>query len=230
MAALRKVKQLKLPFLADLDPWYFERLARDRGFKHIAGVDEAGRGPLAGPVVAAAVILPYGKAIEGIDDSKRLTAKRRLELYEKIRDRALAVGVGMATSEEIDRINILQATFAAMMRAIRQLPIEPDHILIDGTHQIPGLSISQEAIPKGDHLSVSIGAASIVAKVKRDNLMERYHREFPVYNFKSNKGYGTLEHRSAIKKYGCCAIHRKTFKGVKEFLHRGSSDEKEMEL
>ena len=219
MATSPKTEQLKLPFLKDHDTWYFEGEARKQGFKYIAGVDEAGRGPLAGPVVAAAVILPYGVTIPGVDDSKKLTHKQRLELREKVRFEAISVGVGVATSEEIDRFNILQATFMAMKRAIDTLKVRPDYVLIDGNQLIPGLNIPQQAIPKGDQLSVSISAASIIAKVERDAIMEKYHEQFPQYNFRSNKGYGTAEHRNAIKEYGCCSIHRKTFKGVKEHLH-----------
>ncbi len=211
-----KTKQLELPFLSEHDTSYLERTARKRGFKYIAGVDEAGRGPLAGPVVAAAVILPETVSITGIDDSKRLTPAKRARLYELIRSEAVALGVGIASHEEIDRFNILQATFMAMRRAVERLDPEPDYILVDGLQTIPGISISQLAIPRGDQISVTISAASIIAKVERDTIMDRYHDEFPVYNFRANKGYSTVEHRRALKRYGHCRIHRKTFRGIKE--------------
>lgn len=221
MVTSPKVKQLKLPFLKCYNAWYFENEAKKQGFKWIAGIDEAGRGPLAGPVVAAAVILPVNLSLPGVDDSKRLTHKQRLELYDEIQVRALAMAVGVASNDEIDRFNVLQATFVAMKRALGALRISPDYVLVDGNLLIPGISIPQQAIPKGDQLSVSISAASIIAKVKRDSIMDKYHEEYPVYNFRSNKGYGTVEHRKAIRKYGCCPIHRKTFKGVREYLEPG---------
>ncbi len=215
-----KMKQLRLPFLADQDACHLERLARKRGFKYVAGVDEAGRGPLAGPVVAAAVILPDQISISGIDDSKRLSPARRELLYKMIRSEALAIGIGVASHEEIDSYNVLQATLLAMKRAVARLEPAPDYILVDGLQIIPGLDMAQQAIPKGDQVSISIGAASIVAKVERDIIMDRYHDEFPMYNFRSNKGYSTVEHRRAIGRYGYCRIHRKTFTGVKELVGR----------
>ncbi len=218
MGTTPKFKQLELPFLKKHSPWYFEHKAKKRGFRCIAGVDEAGRGPLAGPVVAAAVILPDRISIPGIDDSKKLTPRQRSTLYPIIREEAKSVGVGIATSDEIDKLNILKATFVAMKRAIENLLWVPDYILVDGNHEIPAIFIPQEAIPKGDQLSVSISAASIIAKVERDAIMEKYHQMFPQYNFKSNKGYATLEHRKAIRIHGYCPIHRKTFKGVKEYV------------
>ena len=211
-------KQLALPFLPEHDVWYFEQKAKRRGYRYIAGVDEAGRGPLAGPVVAAAVILPGDFSIPGIDDSKKLTPKKRSKLYHLIYNEALSVGIGMACNNEIDEFNILEATFIAMKRAINSLSITPDYVFVDGIHKIPGISIHHEAIPKGDQLCLSVSAASIIAKVTRDTLMEAFHKLYPLYNFKANKGYGTAEHREAIRAHGCSPIHRKTFRGVREFI------------
>lgn len=188
----------------------FEKHARQEGYKLIAGVDEAGRGPLAGPVVAAAVIFPPGYQHNQINDSKKLSAQKREELYEVIREAAVAVGVGVTDTDVIDRINILQASLMAMREAVLELSSPPDFILIDGLHKIP-LHAPQMSIIKGDTLSISIAAASIIAKVSRDRIMEMYHRQFPQYNFLHNKGYGTREHRLAIKEFGLCKIHRKSF-------------------
>ena len=188
----------------------FEKHACQEGYKLIAGVDEAGRGPLAGPVVAAAVIFPRGYSNAQINDSKQLSSQKREELYEVIREDAIAVGVGAADTDVIDRINILQASLLSMREAVLELLSPPDFILIDGLHKIP-LRTPQMTIVKGDTLSVSIAAASIIAKVSRDRIMEMYHRQFPQYNFLRNKGYGTREHRLAIKEFGMCKIHRKSF-------------------
>jgi ribonuclease HII len=195
---------------------YFELRARERGFQVIAGVDEAGRGPLAGPVVAAAVVFPAGYAHSEIRDSKRLSVKKREKLNITIREEAHAVGIGVIEPSVIDEINILQASIMAMKEAVENLPLPVDYLLIDGNRPI-GTAIPEETIIKGDSLSVSIAAASIVAKVARDRIMEMYHRQYPQYNFMGNKGYGTDEHRAAIRKYGFCKIHRKSFKRVKEF-------------
>ncbi|MBN1662189.1 MAG: ribonuclease HII [Deltaproteobacteria bacterium] len=190
----------------------FERVALQRGYKYIAGVDEAGRGPLAGPVVAAAVVLPPGYSNPEINDSKQLSAGKREALYERIKQDALSVGLGVVEAAVIDEVNILQATLMAMRDAVQELSISPDYILIDGKNTIPlDETIPQEAIIKGDSLSVSVAAASIIAKVSRDMIMDLYHRQFPQYNFLKNKGYGTAEHRSAIKQYGVCKIHRRSF-------------------
>lgn len=188
----------------------FELLAYSQGAKVIAGVDEAGRGPLAGPVVAAAVILPPGYKNPDIKDSKQVTSRRRDILYDLIRKEALAVGIGVVESTVIDQINILQATFMAMKDALAELSIPPDFILVDGNQRIP-VSISQQTIVKGDCLSISIAAASIIAKVSRDCIMEMYHRQFPQYHFQKNKGYGTAQHQSALRQYGPCKIHRRSF-------------------
>ncbi len=189
----------------------FELCARRRGFDLIAGVDEAGRGPLAGPVVAAAVIFPSDYKNEKIRDSKKLTARNRESLYATIQNDAISVGLGVLDAPTIDRINILQATLSAMKMAVSKLSPQPDYILIDGINTID-LPINQESIVKGDSLSISVAAASIIAKVSRDDIMDRYHFLYPQYNFLKNKGYGTEEHREAIKEYGQCKIHRRSFK------------------
>jgi len=204
------------------DLWSYEKQARQNGFLRIAGLDEAGRGPLAGPVVAAAVVVPPSFAVEGVTDSKKLSEKKRILLYDLIFTHAEAVGVGIVDEKEIDRLNILRASLLAMARAVEKLPTDPDHLLIDGTFQIPEdqipADVSQTAIPKGDAKSISIAAASIIAKVTRDRLMLTYHREFPQYGFDRHKGYPTRAHREAIQKHGASAIHRRSFRGVKEYL------------
>ncbi|HOF05579.1 MAG TPA: ribonuclease HII [Syntrophales bacterium] len=189
---------------------YFEQRARQRGFGIIAGIDEAGRGPLAGPVVAAAVVLPDNYSYPGIDDSKKLTARNRERLFEVIRADALSVGIGVIDAPIIDEINILRATLLAMKEAVADLHITPDYLLVDGNRYVP-VDVPQETIVKGDGRSISIAAASIVAKVSRDRIMEIYHRQFPYYNFFKNKGYGTVEHRQAIKDHGFCKLHRRSF-------------------
>lgn len=179
-------------------------------YQHICGIDEAGRGPLAGPVVAGAVILPKDCDILYINDSKKLSEKKREELYEIIMERAVSVGVGYSTPERIDEINILQATYEAMREAVSKLTPEPDLLLNDAV-TIPQVEIRQIPIIKGDAKSISIGAASIIAKVTRDRLMVRYDALYPEYGFASHKGYGTQAHVEALMKYGPCPIHRKTF-------------------
>lgn len=196
---------------------YFERMYYNRGHERIAGVDEAGRGPLAGPVVAAAVILPRDGIGEKLFDSKKISSKKREYLYESILSKALGVGVGMVGQEEIDQVNIFQAALKAMAFAVENLPVAPDFILIDGPYGLT-LPIPQKPVRKGDQLCNSIAAASIVAKVIRDRMMMEWHHKFPQYNFAKHKGYGTKEHRRAIKKFGVCELHRKTFRGVKEYL------------
>jgi ribonuclease HII len=191
---------------------HFERVALQRGYQLIAGVDEAGRGPLAGPVVAAAVVLPPDYKNPEINDSKQLSAKKREKIYERIKQDALSVGLGVVEAPVIDQINILQATLQAMRDAVQDLSISPDYLLIDGRNTIPFVvPIPQEAIIKGDSLSISVAAASIIAKVSRDMIMDLYHRQFPQYNFLKNKGYGTEEHRKAIKQYGLSKVHRRSF-------------------
>ncbi len=191
----------------------FERMLSSYGYRLICGIDEAGRGPLAGPVVAAAVILPSGFPVSGIRDSKLLTEKQREVLYPKIMQEAIAIGVGIIDNVIIDEINILQATYLAMQSSLQNLPIPPDYLLIDAL-TLPHTTVPQKGIIRGDNLSVTIAAASIIAKVTRDHLMEELHREFPEYNFISHKGYGTEEHLRNLRAYGPCRIHRRTFRGV----------------
>ena len=197
--------------------WMYEKKAASSGFFLVAGVDEAGRGPLAGPVVSAAVILPSAFSVKGVDDSKKLTPAKREKLFDQIYAQAVSVGVGLADHEDIDRLNILQASRLSMVRAVDDLSIRPDYLLIDGIFSI-GCPMPQEPIKKGDSLSISIAAASIIAKVTRDRLMEHYDREFPQYGFIKHKGYPTLKHRDAIVQFGPSPIHRKSFSGVKEYL------------
>lgn len=188
----------------------FEKLAYQEGYKFIAGIDEAGRGPLAGPVVAAAVIFPPCYQNNQINDSKQLSARKREYLYDVINKEAIDIGIGTADADVIDRINILRASLQSMREAVLELSFPPDFLLIDGLYKIP-LKTPQKPLVKGDTLSVSIAAASIIAKVSRDRIMEMYHRQFPRYNFLRNKGYGTKEHCAAIREFGMCKIHRKTF-------------------
>ena len=184
-------------------------------YQHICGIDEAGRGPLAGPVVAGAVILAKGTEILYLNDSKKLSAKKREELYEEILKKAVSVGVGVVDPERIDEINILQATYEAMGEAVRNLKAEPD-ILLNDAVTIPDIEIRQVPIVKGDAKSVSIAAASIVAKVTRDRMMAEYEYAYPGYGFAKHKGYGTKEHTESIKRLGPCPIHRRTF--IKKFV------------
>ncbi|MBQ3380078.1 MAG: ribonuclease HII [Clostridia bacterium] len=187
----------------------FEREAESAGYGVVAGTDEAGRGPLAGPVVAAAVILPK-EPIEGINDSKKLSEKKREALYDVIMARAVSVGVGYADEREIDEINILNAAMRAMARAVDDLNVRPDFVLIDGNTS-RFMEIPHRCIVKGDQKSASVAAASIIAKVTRDRLMAEYAKKYPEYGFEKHKGYPTREHTELIKKYGPCKIHRKTF-------------------
>jgi len=195
----------------------FELEARRRGYRRIAGLDEAGRGPLAGPVVAAALILPTRCRLVGVDDSKKVSESERARLYEVIIRRARAVGIGVATEQEIDRLNILEATRLAMYRALASLTPPADCLLIDAV-TLPDLAIPSRSIIKGDTLSLSIAAASIVAKVTRDRMMVLYHKTYPDYNFLAHKGYGTEEHLQRLAQHGPCAIHRRTFAPVAQLL------------
>lgn len=188
----------------------YESDLHNKGFKYIAGVDEVGRGPLAGPVVAAAVILPEDFDVSGIDDSKKLSEKRREEFFDIIKEKAVAYGIGMADHETIDRINILQATKVAMKQAIDNLPKQPDYILFDAM-KIEDIHLPQEGIVKGDSKVLAIAAASIIAKVTRDRMMVEYAHKYPGYVFEKNKGYGTKAHYEGIREHGTCPIHRKTF-------------------
>ncbi len=192
----------------------YEYQARLEGYSLIAGVDEAGRGPLAGPVVAAAVILPENVVLYGVRDSKKMSEKAREKAFPLIQESSLAISIAVVSSREIDRVNILQATLMAMKKAILTLNPRPDYLLIDGTHPVDH-PISQRCIIKGDQLSLSISAASILAKVYRDRIMYSYHNIYPQYDFSSNKGYGTAKHIDAIVRYGPCPIHRLTFKRVR---------------
>lgn len=188
----------------------FEKECYQKGYHIVAGIDEVGRGPLAGPVVTAAVILPENCKIEGVNDSKKLSAKKRQELYHVICEKAICYGIGVVSSERIDEINILQATYEAMKEALVKLSVTPEFVLVDAVH-IPHITIPQRGIIGGDGKSVSIAAASIIAKVTRDTMMEEYSKLYTQYGFERNKGYGSQEHIQAIKQYGICAIHRKTF-------------------
>jgi ribonuclease HII len=194
---------------------HFERQAQERGYRAVAGIDEAGRGPLAGPVVAAAVILPASFDLPGLTDSKKLSEKHRERLYPLIRAQALAVGVGVARPEEIDRINILQATLRSMQRAVGRLTISPDFLLIDGNVPVP-VSLPQQTLVKGDARSLSIAAASVVAKVVRDRIMVALDRLHPGYGLAGHKGYGSAAHLQAIATLGPSPCHRRTFGGVRE--------------
>jgi ribonuclease HII len=207
---------------APLDTLLYEKTAYSSGFTYVAGIDEAGRGPLAGPVIAAAVILPAGLSIPGVDDSKKLSPDKREKLFEIIMLQALSVGVGIIDPAEIDRINILQATRRAMLTAVQQLSPQPDCLLIDGISTIDS-TITQKTIKKGDSLSISIAAASIIAKVTRDRLMIEMDAEYPGYGFSGHKGYGSAAHMEAIRKRGPSPIHRLTFGGVKEYVDCTSS-------
>ena len=189
----------------------YEKAAREKGYTLICGVDEAGRGPLSGPVCAAAVILPEDCEIGGLNDSKKLSEKARERLFPQIVEKAVAYHVAYASVEEIEKYNILEATYIAMNRAIEGLSTAADFALIDGNRIPRDIKISCETVVKGDAKSMSIAAASVLAKVSRDRLMLEIDREYPEYNFKKHKGYGTAEHVAAIKEYGPCPVHRMSF-------------------
>ena len=196
--------------MSDLTMWEIEDELYAKGAQFICGVDEAGRGPLAGPVCAAAVILPPHLEISGLNDSKKLTDKRRRELYPLIKEKALAYGIAFATHEEIDGINILQATYLAMERALGQLSVKPDIALIDG-NRAKDFGLPVQTVVKGDSLSANIAAASVLAKVTRDDVMLEIASTYPQYGFEVHKGYGTKAHYEALAQYGPCPIHRMTF-------------------
>ena len=200
-----------------MDLWFFEMEATESGYGKIAGVDEAGRGPLAGPVVSAAVVLSPAFALSDVMDSKKLSAQKRARLYDKIYALAISIGIGIVDPVEIDRINILQASLLAMAMAVENLDPQPDCLLIDGNFCISS-QLPQKSIIKGDSLSVSIAAASIIAKVTRDRLMVSYDFYYPQYGFCQHKGYPTKAHKAAIRRFGGSPIHRRSFKGVKEYL------------
>ena len=196
--------------MSEVNMWEIENALCSEGFQVICGVDEAGRGPLAGPVCAAAVILPVGLEIPGLTDSKKLTDKKRRELFPVIKEQAVAYGIALASHEEIDEINILQATYLAMERALAQLSVKPDIALIDG-NRAKDFGIPVRTVVKGDSLSANIAAASILAKVTRDDLMLEIAKEYPQYKFDVHKGYGTKAHYEALRVHGASEIHRKTF-------------------
>lgn len=200
-----------------LTMWEFEDWASSQGYNSVAGIDEAGRGPLAGPVVAAAVILPRDLRIPGINDSKKLAPTLRDSLYERICAEAISVGIGISDSSKVDRLNILQATLRAMEEAVGDLTVSADYLLIDGISST-SLPLPQRTIKKGDNLSISIAAASIIAKVTRDRMMIGYDQLYPGYGFAGHKGYGSASHLEAIAALGPCPIHRMTFRGVREHL------------
>lgn len=198
------------------DSFVYERNLRSKGFKLIAGLDEVGRGPLAGPVVAACVVLPPACDHRIFVDSKTISHSERIRLNSELKRIGALVGIGIVDERDIDRFNILQASLLAMKQAMKSLAPQPDFLLVDGKHRVP-VSIPQQTMIKGETKSSSIAAASIAAKVYRDALMEEYHLQFPEYRFHRNKGYPTAEHRAAIKKCGPCEIHRRSFKGVREY-------------
>ena len=187
----------------------------DQGYPKVAGVDEVGRGPLAGPVVAACVVFPQNLFLPGVNDSKKLTSKKREELFDLIMENALDVGIGIVKENVIDRMNILNASLTAMWKAVDQLKSPPDFILVDGNQKIPNLSFPQMPVIKGDSLSLSIASASIIAKVTRDRIMVKYHKKYPEFGFDEHKGYSTKVHIEALKTFGPCKIHRQSFKLVK---------------
>ena len=199
------------------DTYFLERSLRQKGYQWIAGLDEVGRGPLAGPVVAACVILQENCDNSCFVDSKTISAKKRARLYLELKQNGAQISVGVVSETDIDSLNILQASLLAMKKAVLTMPVQPDFLLVDGNQPVQ-MSTPQQTLVKGESKSASIAAASIVAKVIRDGMMDQFHLQYPEYNFQQNRGYPTLEHRQAIKTYGPCVIHRKTFKCVKEFI------------
>lgn len=196
--------------MSNVNMWEIENSLYANGYKVICGVDEAGRGPLAGPVCAAAVILPNGLEIPGLTDSKKLTDKKRRELFPVIKENAVAYGIGLASHEEIDEINILQATYLAMERALAQLAVKPDIALIDG-NRAKDFGLPVRTVVKGDSLSANIAAASVLAKVTRDDLMLELAQQYPQYGFEVHKGYGTKAHYEALRQFGASSVHRSSF-------------------
>jgi len=199
------------------DTFSIERSLLRQGYSIVAGTDEAGRGPLAGPVVAASVILPVSCRYAQFRDSKKLTVRSRSELFATLGEMGAMVGVGVVSAAEIDSLNILQASLLAMKKAVAALPVVPDFLLVDGKFTVP-VPLPQQALVRGESRSASIAAASIVAKVTRDELMDQYHQEYPRYNFSRHKGYPTAEHRRIIALIGPCPIHRQSFRPVREWL------------
>ena len=201
---------------SETDTLFHETMARQAGYGLVAGVDEAGRGPLAGPVVASAVIIPWGVTLEGVRDSKQMTEKARERAFSMIMEKAIAVSVGVVSQRFIDEFNILKASLDAMKRAMLSLDPKAEYFLIDGIHKVP-VPLPQKCLIKGDRISHSISAASVVAKVYRDRIMRAYHLLFPVYGFSENKGYGTAKHLAAIRAHGYSPVHRLSFRGVRQF-------------
>jgi ribonuclease HII len=220
------------PSASDGDTFAYERNLQQQGLVAIAGVDEAGRGPLAGPVVAGCVVFSSSCDTQPYRDSKKITARQRDILFKKLHNSEAALGVGITEPAEIDRINILQASLLAMQRAVQNCAetsgISPDFLLVDGTFTVP-MELPQQALTKGESKSASIAAASIIAKVTRDRLMADYHLKYPQYNFQQHKGYPTKAHRAAIAEFGPSPIHRKTFKGVREFCQNDSGQNHQVE-
>ncbi len=204
--------------LSEVDLLFYEKSVKKMGYKAIAGIDEAGRGPLAGPVVAAALIAPDDLILEGVTDSKKLSEKKRKELFNLLTTHPdIIYGIGIIDAMRIDEINILQATFEAMQLACQNLAVNPDYLLIDG-NQMPDIAIPMMGIIKGDSKSHTIGAASIIAKYTRDELMLEYHVKYPQYCFDKHKGYGTKLHKEMLERYGSCEIHRQSFAPIKKIL------------
>jgi ribonuclease HII len=208
---MKEKEEERLTNLKKIEKEYY-----DRGIEYIAGIDEAGRGPLAGPVVVASVIMPKDSMIEGVNDSKKVSEKKREILYDKILDEVVSYGIGIIYQEEIDEINILQATKKGLTSAIEQMEIKPNLILVDALNGIDTLGIPYQSIIKGDAKCYSISAASIIAKVTRDRIMREWDKIYPEYGFSSHKGYGTAKHIAALKEYGPCPIHRRSF--IKHFV------------
>ncbi len=203
---MKEKEQKRLNKIKEIDEEFFKK-----GVKYVAGIDEAGRGPLAGPVVVACVIMPQDSMIEGVNDSKKVSEKRREILYGKIIEEALSYGIGIINQEEIDELNILRATKKALTMAVTEMKIKPNVILVDALTGIDTLGIPYKSIIKGDANSYSIAAASIIAKVTRDRIMREWDKIYPEYGFAGHKGYGTARHIAAIKEYGLCPLHRRTF-------------------
>lgn len=210
------MKEKELIRLQNLKKIEEEIYSKNENIKYICGIDEAGRGPLAGPVVVASVIMPKSSMIEGVNDSKKVSEKKREELYEKIIEEAISYGVGIIDHNEIDEYNILNATKMGLTNSLKELTVKPDLILVDALNKIDTLGIPYKSIIKGDALCYSISAASIIAKVTRDRIMRQWDEVYPMYGFEKHKGYGTAAHIAAIKEYGLCPIHRKSF--TKNFI------------
>ena len=210
------MKEKELLRLQNLKKIEEEIYSKNENIKYICGIDEAGRGPLAGPVVVASVIMPHDSMIEGVNDSKKVSEKKREELYEKIIEESISYGVGIMDHNEIDEYNILNATKMGLTNSLKELTVKPDLIVVDALNKIDTLGIPYKSIIKGDALCYSISAASIIAKVTRDRIMRQWDEVYPMYGFQKHKGYGTAAHIAAIKEYGLCPIHRKSF--AKNFI------------